>query len=367
MRHSLEIAFFGSSLVSAYQNGAATYYRGIVRALAARGHRITFYEPDLGVWQRHRDIAEPSWAEVVSYSSSDPGSLDHALERSRRADVVINASRVGAFDAVLDREVPRSVKPGALAIYWDVDVATTLARLRANADDPLREQLPRYDLVLTNGGGPPVVRQYIELGAQLAVPIYPALDPTTHYPVASESRWFADLSLVLNRQARKDCRMSDLFFRVASLAPEKSFLLGGKGWEADVLPDNVRAIGHLYTGEHNVFNSGARCVLAASRDLLGSGWCPPARLFEAAGAGACLLTNGWSGLDSFFEPGREILVANEADEALALLQDLERRPTRAREVGAAGRARALSQHTYFERARLVDSILVSSAPLEAAS
>ena len=165
--------------------------------------------------------------------------------------------------------------------------------------------------------------------------------------------------------------MRELFFRAAGLLPQKTFLLGGNGWgphgfvgaerAGGGVPPNVRAIGHVYTGDHNAFNASARCVLNVTRDsMAANGWSPPARVFEAAGAGACVITDDWEGVDVFLEPGREILVAKDGEEVARLLRDLD--PVQAREIGAAARARVLTHHTYAQRAKLVDSILVTNAP-----
>src|SRR3712207_42273 len=183
MSRGMNISFFGSSLVSAYWNGAATYYRGIVRALHERGHAVTFLEPDAYERQAHRDMDDPEWAEVVVYL---PEEWERALERARGYDVVVKASGVGVNDAelesgVLDVDVP-------VTIFWDVDAPATLARVEEDAGDPFRELVPRYDLVLTYGGGEPVRERYRTLGARDCVPIYNALDPATHHPVPREAR-----------------------------------------------------------------------------------------------------------------------------------------------------------------------------------
>ena len=187
------IAFFGSSLVSAYWNGAATYYRGIVRALHRRGFDVVFYEPDAYDRQRHRDIPDPEWARVVVYSIDGDGGVRLALEDARQADIVIKTSGVGAFDDLLDEGVPSAKAPHATSIYWDVDAPATLDRLHANPADPLRALIPRYDLVLTYGGGAPVVDSYAALGARSCVPIYNALDPDTHHPAPADERFRGDL------------------------------------------------------------------------------------------------------------------------------------------------------------------------------
>src|SRR5205085_9780770 len=133
MKHNLKIAFFGSSLVSAYWNGAATYYRGIIRALHERGHRVTFYEPDAYERQQHRDIPDPEWAQVVVYDAEREGGVRRALRHARGADLVVKASGVGVFDALLEEAVLELQRPRTRVAFWDVDAPATLDRLR---DDP---------------------------------------------------------------------------------------------------------------------------------------------------------------------------------------------------------------------------------------
>src|SRR3954470_13172664 len=156
MNRSLDIAFFGSSLVSAYWNGAATYYRGIIRALAERGHRVTFYEPDAYSRQAHRDIPDPEWARVVVYEENEAAVFE-MLGRARGADLVVKASGVGVFDELLEREVLALQGPATRVVFWDVDAPATLERMTADPGDPFRPLVPRYVLVLTYGGGAPVV------------------------------------------------------------------------------------------------------------------------------------------------------------------------------------------------------------------
>src|SRR5581483_10014340 len=157
----LEIAFFGSSLVSAYWNGAATYYRGLVRALDERGHRVTFYEPDAYQRQQHRDLPDPSWARVVVYPA-DAASALAAVDEAARADLIVKASGVGVLDELLEQAVAEAAH--ARTIYWDVDAPATLDRIARDPADRFRALVPRYDLILTYGGGEPVVRGYLALG-----------------------------------------------------------------------------------------------------------------------------------------------------------------------------------------------------------
>ena len=204
----LDIAFFGSSLVSAYWNGAATYYRGIIRALAERGHRVTFYEPDAYGRQAHRDMADPDWARVVVYPGEGEDGVMRALEEARGADLIVKASGVGVFDELLEYAVLDLKRLETLVVFWDVDAPATLDRLWQTPDDPLRALVPRYDLVLTYGGGDPVVRAYGALGARPCVPVYNALDPTTHFPVPPEPRFEATLGFLGNRLPDREARVA---------------------------------------------------------------------------------------------------------------------------------------------------------------
>ena len=346
----MRIAWFGSSLVSAYWNGAATYYRGLVRALHERGHHVTFLEPDAYERQQHRDLDDPHWAEVVVY---DPKRWEEALERARGADVVVKASGVGVVDAELEAGV---LELGTTAIFWDVDAPATLTRLEADEDDALRALVPRYDLVLTYGGGDPVVERYRALGARDCVPVYNALDPETHHPVAPDERFRCDLAFLGNRLPDREERVEEFFLRAAELAPARSFLLGGSGWEDKPLPPNVRTLGHVSTRDHNALNATPLAVLNVSRaSMAANGFSPATRVFEAAGAGACLITDAWEGVELFLEPGEEVLVAASGAEVAALLEELD--PERARAIGEAARRRVQREHTYARRAAEVERLL----------
>jgi spore maturation protein CgeB len=351
----LSIAFFGSSLVSAYWNGAATYYRGIVRALHDRGHSVTFYEPDAYERQQHRDIPDPDWARVVVYEPTEAAAL-RAVDEARGADVVIKASGVGVCDALLEAAVPARKAAHALALFWDVDAPATLDRLAQDPSDPFHALIPQYDLVLTYGGGEPVVRAYTQAGARACVPIYNALDPTTHYAVPPDSRFEADLGFLGNRLPDRERRVEQFFLAAADRLPLRRFLLGGSGWQDKPLPPNVRYAGHVYTRDHNPFNCTPLAVLNISRESMARyGFSPATRVFEAAGAGACLITDAWEGIGQFLEPDCEVLVAADGDEVAAHLDGLD--PARARQIGEASRKRVLAEHTYDVRVRQLERLL----------
>jgi spore maturation protein CgeB len=353
------IAFFGSSLVSAYWNGAATYYRGIVRALHERGYDVTFYEPDAYDRQAHRDIPDPEWARVVVYQADDKG-VWGALEQARSADIVVKTSGVGVFDDLLESAVLECKARHAIAIYWDVDAPATLDRLERNASDPLRSLIPQYDMVLTYGGGNPVVDAYTRVGARMCVPIYNALDPSTHYPVRPDPRFSADLGFLGNRLPDREHRVEEFFIAAASLLPERQFLLGGNGWHDKPMPPNIQYVGHVYTREHNAFNSTPRLLLNINRDSMARyGFSPATRVFEAAGAGACIVTDAWLGVELFLEPEREVLVASSGDEVAAYVGAVDADCARA--IGHAALRRILSEHTYAHRVLQLEGILGESA------
>ena len=351
----MRIAFYGSSLLSSYWNGAATYYRGLLRDLAGRGYGVTFYEPDAYERQNHRDIDPPDWARVVVYPAEESAAR-RVIAEAALADVVVKASGVGVFDDLLLEGVVGAAAPHAVRIFWDVDAPATLAEVRTAPDHPLRRTLPGLDTVLTYGGGPPVVDAYEALGARLCRPIYNALDPTTHHPVPAEARFAGELNFLANRLPDREARVERFFLEPASALPARRFLLGGSGWDDKAMAPNVRRLGHLGTADHNAFNTSSLAVLNVARDSMAQvGFSPATRVFEAAGAGACLITDAWEGVEQFLKPGEEVLVARDGRDVADHLVDLT--PDRARVIGDAARTRILAEHTYARRGAEVDVLL----------
>jgi spore maturation protein CgeB len=351
----MHITFLGSSLLSSYWNGAATYFRGILAALARRGCRITFYEPDAFERQQHRDIDPPPWARVVVYPATLPA-VRKVCAEAAEADVVVKASGVGVFDDEILRILLAVTSPDKIRIFWDVDAPATLASVARDAFHPLRSAVCQLDLVLTYGGGQPVVAGYQAIGARQCVPIYNALDPATHFPTGPEPRFEADLAFLGNRLPDREARAERFFFGPARMLPDMRFLIGGSGWEPWQLPPNVRNAGHVSTRDHNAFNSTPGAVINIARDSMADiGYSPATRIFEAAGAGACVITDAWEGIDLFLEPGTEILVANDGADVARLLATLT--PERARQIGTRALHRVAREHTYERRADTVVRLL----------
>jgi spore maturation protein CgeB len=281
--------------------------------------------------------------------------MREVLADAARADIVVKANGVGVFDKELLEGVVARAAPHALKIFWDVDAAATLDEMRADPGHPVLAALPDIDMVLTYGGGPPVIDAYRGFGAAACVPIYNALDPTTHFPVVPDARFDADLAFLGNRLPDREARVEEFFLRPAASLPERSFLIGGNGWESKSMPANVRHRGHVYTAEHNAFNCTPKAVLNVARDSMAHiGFSPATRVFEAAGAAACLITDAWEGIEQFLIPDEEVLVARDGQDVAEHMAALT--PERARAIGEAALARVLAKHTYSLRGAQVDAL-----------
>ncbi len=342
----MKIFAFGSSIVSSYWNGAATYYRGCYKYLARLGHEVTFAEPDAYGRQQHRDSDDFSYVESIVYQ---PGSgIDAMLARAAGADVIVKHSGIGVDDETLERRI-LEMQQGSAITFWDVDAPATLTRMQADPSDAFRISMPQYDAVLTYGGGPWVREHYLGFGARAYFSMYNGLDPETHFPVPPDPSLACDVAFLGNRLPDREARVEELFLRAAELAPKSRFLLGGEGWGDKVMPSNVRYLGHVPTAEHNRVNCSAGMVININRaSMAQSGFSPPTRVFEVAGAGTCLLCDDWPGIDDCFEPGTEILVVRRAEDVVQALADYDD-ATRDR-IGAAFHQRALRDHTYAQRA-----------------
>jgi len=347
---------FGSSITSSYWNGAATYYRGMYKQLHALGHQITFAEPDAYRRLQNRDAGDFSYVKTVVYK--DTNDIPALLRQAAECDLVVKHSGVGVFDELLEEQVLECRSDSTRVAFWDVDAPATLSRVETNPADAFRALIPEYDFIFTYGGGAPVVDHYRRLGAANCHPIYNALDPETHHPVPPDPALACDLLFVGHRLPDRERRVEEFFLRAAELAPDFQFALGGEGWQGKRLPANVRWIGHVSTGDHNRVNCSAGMVLNINRDsMAGVGFSPPTRVFEAAGAGACLITDRWAGIERFFAPQQEILIAGSAEEIVSCLRNIS--SVRAKEIGENMRARALREHTYALRAREVDAIIAN--------
>lgn len=375
----MKIFAFGSSIVSSYWNGAATYYRGCYKYLARLGYDITFAEPDAYGRQQHRDSDDFSYVTSLVYtpralngSSStdgcDPAGRDLArmLALAAEADIVVKHSGIGCDDAELERRVPElshqdgATKPpnGPMTFIWDVDAPATIHRMQAASPgsphpDALALSTRSYDAILTYGGGPMARDGFLQFGARAYYSMYNGLDPETHHPVPPDPTLACDVAFLGNRLPDREARVEELFFKAARLAPDQRFLLGGEGWGGKPMAPNVRYLGHVPTADHNRLNASASLVLNINRASMADfGFSPPTRVFEVAGTGTALLCDDWPGLADCFEPNTEILVVRNAEEVAFALHRYT--PAERRLIGDAFRARALADHTYAQRAAQAD-------------
>ncbi|MEZ4617609.1 MAG: glycosyltransferase [Caldilineaceae bacterium] len=348
MAAGLRIAFFGSSLVSAYWNGAATYYRGIIRALHELGHNITFYEPDAYDRQQHRDLENPDYATVVVYGTADESDALRMVEEAGQCDIIIKTSGVGVFDELLEAAVLTQKKENNLIFFWDVDAPATLERLQQNQMDPFRRLIPHYDAIFTYGGGPRVVNSYRRLQARGCYPIYNAVDPLTHHQVEHDPRFAGACGFLGHRLPDREARVEEFFLKPAARLPDQRFLLGGNGWGDKPMPPNVDYMYYVSPQSHNAFNCTLQTVLNINRSSMAhTGFSPPTRVFEAAGAGACLITDAWEGIAHFLEPGQEVLVAENGDAVVEHLSSLDQQQAR----NWSGRPAAGPERTYVQPSR----------------
>lgn len=342
----MNIVFLGLSITSSWGNGHAVTYRGLVRELTRNGHRVTFLERDLPWHAENRDLPAPPWGRTELYAG-----VDELQERFAAlvagADLVVVGSYVTQGVAVGEWVV--STARGTTAFY-DIDTPITLASLADGSCEYLsRALVPRYRLYLSFTGGPTLRRIERELGARIARPLYCSADPEQYRPEPRELRW--DLGYLGTYSSDRQPALDELLLEPARRWPVGRFAVAGPRYPAEVSwPENVQRMEHLAPPQHVPFYNAQRFTLNVTRkDMVDAGWSPSVRLFEAACCGTPVVSDVWPGLEAFFDPGREILLARSAEEALSIVRetpDAERR-----RIGDAARTRVLRHHTAAQRAR----------------
>jgi spore maturation protein CgeB len=352
---SLRMVVLGLTITSSWGNGHATTYRGLVRELVARGHDVTFLERDVPWYAQHRDLPEPPYGRTCLYR--DVADLRERFEEEvSAADVVVVGSYVP--DGIAVGEWVTGVARGVTAFY-DIDTPVTLAALANGGTAYLsRELIPRYRLYLSFTGGPTLERLEREFGAPAARALYCAVDPTVHRPVDRPPNW--DLGYLGTYSADRQGPLEHLLFEPARALPEGRFAVAGPQYPADVeWPGNVDRLEHVAPDAHRDFYGAQRFTLNLTRaDMREAGWSPSVRLFEAAACGVPIISDAWSGLEAFFVPGEEILVAaSPADVVRALtgLPDDERLA-----LGARARAAVLARHTAAHRAEELEAHVLAA-------
>lgn len=357
----MKILVFGLSITSTWGNGHGTTYRALLRALHDRGHEIVFFEKDVEWYASNRDLPEPDFCEVRLYDIwSDV--LPRARRQLRDADVAIVGSYfydgVAAIDEMLDANPP-------VKAFYDIDTPVTVSALRERgaADYIAARQIPGLDIYFSFTGGPMLREIEHRFGAARAVPLYCAFDPH-HYRRRRPNQDFAcDLSYMGTYAPDRQPKLEELLAAPARQLDSRNFIVAGPQYPETICwPKNVRRISHLSAQWHPEFYSSSRFTLNVTRrDMSIAGYSPSVRLFEAAACGAAILSDNWPGLDSFFVPGREILLPTGADDVLHYLTELD--DDEARRIGQMAQARVLSEHTSAMRAAQFERAVESCATI----
>jgi len=354
----MKLCIFGLTISSSWGNGHATLWRGLVRALARDGHEVVFFERDAPYYARHRDMPSPpgcelrlyrEWQDVRAGAARAVAAADVAMVTSYCPDAR------AATELVLDARAP-------VAAFYDLDSPVTLARLDAGEEvDYLPPQgLAAFDLVLSYAGGGALDRLRDQLGARRAAPLYGSVDPDVHRPAAPDPRLVAHASYLGTYAADRQPSLERLLVEPSRRLPARRFLLAGSMYPGGCAwPENLHRLEHVPPGQHAAFYCSSRVTVSVTRAAMARcGHCPSGRLFEAAACGVPVLSDRWPGLDEFFEPGREIFVADTTEEAMEVLTsprgELER-------AGRAARARALEEHSAGRRARELVELVAAAA------
>lgn len=354
----MKIVVFGLTISSSWGNGHATLWRGLCKGLASLGHEVAFFERDVPYYSQTRDWHVLPCGELVLYDRWDRVA-ERAQEAIREADAAIVTSYCpdanSAADLIEDA-------PHTLSVFYDLDTPVTLARVAAGEPVPYVPErgFGGFDLVLSYTGGAALEMLETLLGARDARALYGHVDPEVHQPVTPVERYRADLSYLGTYAADRQRTLESLFVEPARRRPQRRFLIGGAQYPADFpWTRNVYFVQHLPPAQHAAFFSSCRLTLNVTRATMARmGWCPSGRLFEAAACGAPLLSDAWDGLDDFYTPGSEILIARDTNDALGALdltdEELER-------ISRAARERTLDEHTCHHRARTLSNLLENAA------
>jgi spore maturation protein CgeB len=358
----MKLVVFGLSVSSSWGNGHATLWRGLIRGLNTLGHRVVFFERNLPYYAAHRDLSElpggrlvlyPDWSAALPTVRAELADADVAMVTSYCPD------GVPAAEAVVDAELE-------LRVFYDLDTPVTLERLRAGLPVPYigPRGLVDFDLVLSYTGGAALEALQEQLGARRVAPLYGSVDPDIHYPVPPLDGYRADLSYLGTYAEDRQQALVSMFVETARRLPARRFLLGGAQYPVGFpWADNIYFVRHLPPSEHPAFYSSSRLTLNVTRAAMAEmGYCPSGRLFEAAACGAPVLSDPWPGLEEFFTPGSEILVARTTDESVQAVGMDDAELLR---IGRAARERALTDHTAARRAGELVALLEAAIGVEA--
>jgi spore maturation protein CgeB len=356
----VKLVVFGLSITSSWGNGHATTYRALLKAFAARGHEVDFYEWDAPYYRRHRDLPDPGFCRVTLYDRWVAVRAD-ALATAREADAVLVGSYVDGGSALVDDLASSGTER---LFFLDIDTPVTVAHVRRGTCSYLRsDQVPLFRRYLSFTAGP-LLSEVLEgeLGAREACALPCCVDAESHRPGAPEARFSAHMSYLGTYAEDRQEGLERLLLGPARLRPAWSFLVAGAQYPGGVLwPPSVRCREHVAPHDHSSFYSSAAWQLNLTRsDMRRAGWSPSVRLFEAAACGAAIMSDWWPGLESFFEPGAEILLPESTSEVVDVIESTH--PDDRRAMGVAARRRVMNGHTSRHRARELEVLLGERRP-----
>jgi spore maturation protein CgeB len=352
----MKITFFGLTISSSWGNGHATLLRGLFKALVARGHTVSFFERDVPYYAAHRDLVESrgvdlhlysDWREIKPFARQVVAESDVAVVTSYCPDGIAATELVGSANV-------------NLRAFYDLDTPITLEALQKG--EPLAYIGPRkladFDLVLSYTGGAALTALRDQLDARRVVPLFGSVDPEIHHPAPRRASYEADLSYLGTYAPDRQQMLDRLFLQVARRAPDQRFVIGGSKYPVDFpWQPNIWYVQHVPPSAHAAFFSSSSLTLNVTRGAMARmGYCPSGRLFEAAACGVAIVSDEWAGLESFFRPGVEIIVAQNTRDVLAALQLGE---TEREHIARAGRQRVLESHTATHRAAELETIFES--------
>ena len=343
----MKLVIFGLTVSSSWGNGHATLWRGLWRALVAQGHTITFFERDVPYYAEHRDVTALPGGRLVLYADWD-AIRPTAVAELADADVGMVTSYCpdgrAACELVLSSNVDRKT-------FYDLDTGVTLARVAAGEDVPFlpAEGLGGFDLVFSYTGGAALDQLQSKLHARRVAPLYGHVDPEAHFPVPAVDRYRADLSYIGTYAADRQPAVQQLLIDPARRLPDRRFSIAGSMYPADFpWQANIWYFKHLPPAEHPAFYCSSRWTLNTTRVAMATlGYCPSGRFFESAACGTPVVSDWWDGLDTFYTPGKEVVVARSTEDVIAAVEMTD---AEASAIGRAARERTLDEHTSDDRA-----------------
>ena len=350
----MKIVIFGLTVSSSWGNGHATLWRGLIRAMAKRGHHVVFFERDVAYYTATRDLVDLPGGELILYENWEEN-LPAAKQHLQDADVAIVTSYCP--DGIASTELILSSR-ARIRCFYDLDTPVTLSRWKSGkeVDYIAPRGLRDFDIVLSYTGGKALVELRTVLGARRVAPLYGWVDPQVHRPASPKGAYRADLSYLGTYAEDCQAALQELFIDAARRLPSQRFLIGGAQSPQEIpLAENIYFVRHMPPSEHPAFFCSSRLTLNITRRSMADyGFCPSSRLFEAAACGAPILTDAWQGLEQFFEPGAEIIVAKNTQETV---QALELGDRELKKLAEAARDRTLEEHTAQRRVLEFESAL----------